>query len=618
MNVQNQLDKILLKVEKPGRYIGGELHSVSKDPEFKGLRFAFCFPDNYEIGMSYMGMQIIYHLLNKEDDIYCERCFAPAKDMAAEMRKNDLPLFTLETKTPLKEMDMVGFTLQYELSYTNILYMLDLAGIPFNFKDRGENAPIIVGGGPCAFNAEPLADFFDLFIIGDGENAQIEVARLAAKRKRDGSSKSDFLKEACRIQGVYVPSFYEAQYDENGHYTGMTKLYDGAPDRVLKSIVSDLEPVDFPDKTIVPLIEAVQDRSVCELFRGCTRGCRFCQAGMIYRPVRERSAEKVYELCRSQLETSGNEELSLMSLSSSDYSQFERLMGMLIPYSREKTISISLPSLRMDNFAFKILDELQGVRKTGLTFAAEAGTQRLRDVINKNITEDDIFKALDTAIDLGWNSVKLYFMMGLPTETDEDLDGIVDLAKRIMDLAIYKNGGVRGRFGVTVSVSNFVPKPHTPFQWVPQDTFEEFERKHIYLRDKLKKIKGVTYRYHGSYTSHLEAIFARGGRELCEALRKAYANGCCFDSWTEGFNKEGWQKALDACGINAGCSAVTGFAENDPLPWDVVSCGVSREYLLSEFNRARSNQTTPDCRLGCNGCGLNEYTICKMDGCLKK
>ena len=617
MNVQSKLDNMLLRVEKPGRYIGGELHSINKGADFPGLRFAFCFPDTYEIGMSYMGMQIIYHLLNKEENIFCERCFAPAKDMAAEMRAAGIPLYTLESKTPLKEMDMVGFTLQYELSYTNILYMLDLAGIPFNFSDRSESDPVIVGGGPCVFNAEPLADFFDLFIAGDGETAQIEVAKLAYRRKAEGLSKAEFLKQACKIPGVYIPSFYKANYDAEGAFAGMTKLYDGAPDRVLKAIVDDIEPVDFPERTIVPLIEAVQDRSVCELFRGCTRGCRFCQAGMVYRPVRERSAEKVYSICRQQLESSGNEELSLMSLSSSDYSQFERLMGMLIPYSREKTISISLPSLRMDNFAFKVLDELQGVRKTGLTFAAEAGTQRLRNVINKNITEDDIFKALDTAIDLGWNSVKLYFMMGLPTETDEDLDGIVDLAKRLMDLAIYKNGGVRGRFGVTVSVSNFVPKPDTPFAWVAQDSFEEFERKHIYLRDKLRKIKGVTYRYHGSFTSHLEAVFARGGRELCETLRQAYANGCSFDSWTEGFNRDGWEQALASTGIDRSYSGVTGFAEDAPLPWEIVDCGVSREFLLREWHRALKAETTPDCRLGCNGCGLNEHTVCRMEGCLK-
>jgi len=617
MNVKKELDKLLLKVEKPGRYIGGELHSVMKGEDFPGLRFAFCFPDTYEIGMSYLGMQILYHLLNKKDNIYCERAFAPNKDMAEEMRKAGVPLFTLETKTPLKEMDMIGFTLQYELSYTNILYMLDLAGIPFNAKDRGENDPILVGGGPCAFNAEPLADFFDLFIAGDGEESLIQVAETTEAFRKAGRSKEDLLKELSKIQGVYIPSFYEAQYDENRKFTGLKKLWDGAPDRVLKAIVSDLEPVDFPEKTIIPLIETVHDRSICELFRGCTRGCRFCQAGMLYRPVRERSWEKNFDIAKKQLESSGNEELSLLSLSSSDYLGFEPLLNKLIAWCKERTISISLPSLRMDNLGFKILDSVQGVRKTGLTLAPEAGSQRLRDVINKNVSEEEIFTALGTAIDLGWNSVKLYFMMGLPTETYEDLDAIVDLAKRIMEMAIYKNGGTRGRFGLTVSVSNFVPKPDTPFMWVPQDTFEEFEKKHIYLRDKLKKIKGVTYRYHGSFTSSLEAVFARGGRDLCETIRQAYANGCCFDSWTEGFNREAWDKALADTGIDSNYSGITGFDENAPLPWEIMDCGVTKEFMLSEWNRAKAAVVTPDCRHGCNGCGLNAHTQCSLDGCLK-
>ena len=616
-SIQKTLDSLLNKVEKPASYIGGEPYQIIKEDGAFSTRLAFCFPDTYEIGMSWNGLPILYNLVNKTDHTYMERVFAPRKDMEEQMRQCGLPLYTLETKTAVRDADIVGFTLQYEMSYTNILNMLDLAGIPLYSKDRTEEDPLVVAGGPCAFNPEPLADFFDAVMIGDGEELLPEFCRVYGKCKAEGKSKHDALLELSTLQGVYIPSFYRPVYNADGKFESLEKTESKAPNKVLRAFLKDLDAAEYPTCNIVPLVEIVQERAVCELFRGCTRGCRFCQAGMIYRPVRERSPEKNYEAAVKQLENSGHSELSLLSLSSSDYTGFEKLILELIDYCKPRNIGISLPSLRLDNFSFKILDELQGMRKTGLTFAPEAGTQRLRDIINKNITEDDIFSALDKAIELGWNKVKLYFMIGLPGETDEDVEGIADLSSRIMEFAREKNGGSRGRFSVSVSVSNFVPKPFTPFQWEPQNSPKEFARKHDLLMNRIRPVKGVSLHYHESYVSTLEAVLARGGRELCSAIKKAWENGASFDSWTEYFNEKAWRNALADYGIDDSYPALCGFDIDDPLPWGIIDSGVSEKYFRNERDKALEAKTTQDCRLGCTGCGVSRYTNCPMDGILK-
>ncbi len=612
MDFNTSLNNILKRVEKPARYIGGELNSSQKEITEDMVRFCFAFPDTYEIGMSYMGMQILYYILNKNENIYCERVFSPGIDMEDLLRKEGLPLFSLETKTPLCDMDILGFTLQYELAFTNILNILDLGNIPLKKTERSGEHPIVIAGGPCAYNPEPLADIIDVFLIGDGEELLPEILKIYGEMKGEHFSKRAFYEKIVKLQGVYIPEFYEPIYDEKGIIKEIKKLYAGAPDKVLRAFVKDIEKIDFPTKTLVPFIETVHDRSVIETFRGCTRGCRFCQAGMIYRPVRERSVHKIKELAVKQLENTGHEELSLLSLSTSDYSSFERLATDLMDICKSRNVSLSLPSLRLDSFSFKVLQEIQGYKKSGLTFAPEAGTQRLRDVINKCITEENINNSIEQAIELGWRNIKLYFMDGLPTETYEDLDGICQIAENIVEMNRNING--KGKFNVTVSVSNFVPKAHTPFQWMAQDTPDMFKDKHIYLRNKMKNVKGVTFNYHGTETSTLEAVFARGDRRVSDVIIKAFESGCKFDGWTEHFKYDRWLQAFEETDISKEFYANRERAYEEILPWDIIDCGITKKYFISENEKAIKSQTTEDCRKGCTGCGINRYVTCKMEG----
>lgn len=603
------LERLLKQVEKPASYIGEELNMVRKDPENVNVRFAFAFPDTYEIGMSYLGMQILYDCMNKMEDVYCERVFAPASDMEELMRSENVPLFTLESKTPLDEMDVVGFTLQYEMSFTNILNMLDLAGISVLKEERGEDAPLIIAGGPCAYEPEPLADFIDAFLIGDGEELICEFCSVLRDAKKTGKTRLETLQDLAGLQGVYVPQFYDVLYNADGTIKEFVKIDDHAPDKVTRALIKDIQDISFPTKSIVPYIRPVHDRSVVETFRGCTRGCRFCQAGMIYRPVRERSKDRVVELAREQLKNTGHEELSLLSLSTSDHSQFEDMTLELMAMCKADNVALSLPSLRLDSFSFKVLDEIQGYRKSGLTFAPEAGTQRLRDVINKGITEESIYSSITQAIGLGYNTIKLYFMAGLPTETYEDLDGIAEIARKIRELNFELRGRKGGRLRITVSVSNFVPKAHTPFQWEPQDTEESFRLKHDHLSKRLD-IKGVTFNYHDSDTSFLEAVFARGDRRVGKVLYRAWQLGCRFDAWSEHFKGELWQKAFEETGVDPAFYANRRRSYDEVLPWDIIDSGISKEFLIRENEKAKNEQLTCDCREKCNACGMQRMTDC--------
>ncbi|MDR0570115.1 MAG: TIGR03960 family B12-binding radical SAM protein [Clostridiales Family XIII bacterium] len=609
------MEACLLQVEKPGRYVGGEMNSVHKEAASQELRFGLAFPDMYEIGMSWIGLQILYHLLNGMDGVYCERIFAPAEDFENIMRKHGAPLMTLETKTRVDSLDMLGFTLQYELSYTNIVNMLKFAGIPARSAERGPEAgayPILIAGGPCSFNPEPLADMFDLFLIGDGEEALPELCEMYMSHKRAAGTgnvdKDAFLKAASTINGIYVPSFYAPIYSESGVFSGMDKVYDAAPDRIVKRVVKDLNKAFVPEKPIVPLIEVVQDRVNVEIFRGCVRGCRFCQAGMIYRPMRERDQTLIYEKAMAQLSSTGYDEMSLLSLSTSDYSGVEALAAKLARDCGDRNVAISIPSLRVDSFSLKMLEDIQGYKKTGLTFAPEAGTQRMRDVINKNITEDDILSAVREAAGLGWNHVKFYFMIGLPTETVDDVEGIADIARKAMREAKTAKGGVKGGFALTVSVSNFVPKPHTPFQWVAQESQESLYKKVLLLKESLSKAKGVKFQYHDTKASHVEALLARGDRRVLAAIEKASELGCGFDSWQERFDYDKWREAFEAAGVSFESE---GFGPDRALPWEHISCGVSARYLAAEWEKALRGTTTKDCRGGCVGCGLDDCGMAK-------
>ena len=605
-------DEVLLSVSEPARYIGGELNSVVKDKSKVQVRFAMCFPDVYEIGMSHLGIQILYDMFNRREDVWCERVYSPWTDLDAIMRKKNIPLFALESQDPIKDFDFLGITLQYEMCYTNILQILDLSGIPLHAEDRGEDCPIVIGGGPCSYNPEPIAPFFDMFYIGEGEVVYFQLLDAYLENRKKGGSRRDFLEAAAEIPGIYVPAFYDVSYREDGTILEMVPNNPHAPAMVERQLVMDMDRTWYPEKPVVPFIRATQDRVTLEVMRGCIRGCRFCQAGMIYRPVRERSPEELMRLADALLSSTGYDEITLSSLSTSDYRGLEKLLNYLIEKYGKSGVNISLPSLRIDAFSLDVMSKVQDVRKSSLTFAPEAGTQRMRDVINKGLTEEDIMNGSAMAFRGGWNKVKLYFMLGLPFETEEDIRGIAELTERVAEnyYDTVPKEDRHGKVQVTASTSFFVPKPFTPFQWARMNNRDEFLGKAVIVNHRMKEMlnkKSLRYNWHEADVSVLEGVLARGDRKVAEAVELAYRNGALYDAWNETFDNDRWMRAFAEAHIDPSFYTEREREVTEVLPWDFIDCGVSKQFFIREWEHAKAGKVTKNCREMCSGCGVRKF-----------
>ncbi len=605
MTIEKLLEKLLPQVSKPTRYMGNEYNSIKKDKDNIKVHVALAFPDVYEVGMSHLGIKILYHLLNQYPDIYAERVFAPWVDFEGLMRKEGILLFSLESKTAVAEFDFLGFTLQYEMSYTNILNMLELSGIPIFSNERREGHPFVIAGGPCTYNPEPLSDIVDFFVIGEAEEVIVEIMDLYKSFKERGESRQLFLEEVARISGVYVPSLYHVSYNDDGTMKSILPKQADIPRRIQKRLIKDLDNVYYPTNFVVPYMDIVHDRAVLEIFRGCTRGCRFCQAGMIYRPVREKSVVRLEKLAKDIIASTGYGELSLASLSTSDYSELKQLTEILTDEFRQSRVSLSLPSLRIDAFSLELAKKVQEIKKSGLTFAPEAGTQRLRDVINKGVTAQDLLTSVKDAFSSGWKTVKLYFMIGLPTETYEDIEGIANLAFAVVDVYKKVYGNTRG-LKVNVSTSTFVPKPFTPFQWESQITLSEIEERQSLLRSMLRKNKNISYSWHDGKLSFLEAVFSRGDRRLGQVLKIAHDKGCKFDGWNDMFSFEKWMSAFNESGICPEFYAYRKRSKDELCPWDIIDPGIDKKFLLRELEKSQKAEITPDCRIRCHACGVSK------------
>lgn len=604
-------DEILMSIDKPARYIGQEVNMAVKDLNDVDVRFAMCFPDVYEIAMSHLGIQILYDMFNRMNGIYCERVYSPWTDLDAVMRKENIPLFTLETQSPVKNFDFLGITIQYEMCYTNILQILDLSGIPLIATERNEDDPIVIGGGPCTYNPEPIADFFDIFYMGEGETVYKELIEAYRSNRENGGSRRDFLKLAAKIPGLYIPQFYDVTYKEDGTIESFKPNTEGVPETITKEIVMDLSDTVYPEKPLVPYIRATQDRVVLEIQRGCIRGCRFCQAGMIYRPVRERSIDFLKDLAVKMLKNTGHEEISLSSLSSSDYSKLPELLNFLIEELKGKGVNISLPSLRVDAFSLDVMSKVQDIKKSSLTFAPEAGSQRMRNVINKGLTEEDILNGCSLAFKGGWNKVKLYFMLGLPTETEEDMKALAELSELVAEKYYEIPKSERnGKVMVTASSSFFIPKPFTPLQWAPMCTKDEFQRRAYVVNDRMKEMlnkKSLKYNYHDADVSIIEGLLARGDREVSKVIMKVYEDGGIYDAWGEYFNYDRWLNALDECGIDLDFYTTRQRSLDEIFPWDFINTGVTKEFLKREWNNAMEGKVSPNCKMKCQGCGATMF-----------